>query len=117
MNVVVIEIKPYLKDIINNLQKYDTKKIWITIAINISSSRDTDKAHSKGVNIEIMIYDKADKVIKNLFESLLYRNHRFVQKNHLKVLILSLIVLIYGITNVIKEIQIVVDQIQISLIG
>ena len=64
-----------------------------------------------------MIYDKADKVIKKLFESLLYRYQRFVQKNHLKVLILSLIVLIYGITNAMKQIQIVVDQIQISLIG
>ena len=53
------EIKPYLKDINNNnLKKYDTWKIPLTIAINFISSKDTDEEceiHSKINNIEIMI--------------------------------------------------------------
>ena len=34
------EIKPYLKDIINNLKKSDTWKIELTITINFISSKD-----------------------------------------------------------------------------
>ena len=66
------EIKPYLKHIINNLKKFDTWKIYLTIAINCISSKDTDEEfaiHSRSDNIEIMIHDKADEVIKELFES------------------------------------------------
>ena len=40
------------------------------------SSNDTDKEHvihSKSDNIEIMTYDKADEVIKELLESIFYR--------------------------------------------
>ena len=70
------EIRPYLKDVINNL-----KKIWyiensmLTLAINFMSFKDTDKErlkHSKSDNIKIMINDKADEVIEELFESLLF---------------------------------------------
>ena len=40
-------------------------------AINFISSKDTDEEcvkHSKSDGIEIVIYDKRDKVIKELFE-------------------------------------------------
>ena len=62
-----------LKDI-NNLKKYDTWKIQLTIAINFVSSKDDNNEerliHSKSDNIEIMINDKADEVMERLFKSL-----------------------------------------------
>ena len=73
MKVLVIEIKPYqsiksyMKDIMNNLKKFDTCKSQLTIAINFISSKDTDEErvmHSKSDNIEIIIPDKADEVMK-----------------------------------------------------
>ena len=62
--------RPYLKDIINNLEKTDTWKIQLTIVNNFISSTDNDEEHSKSDNIEIMINDEADKVIKEIFDSL-----------------------------------------------
>ena len=62
-------IKPYLKDIINSFKKSDTWKIQFKIAMNFISSKDTDEEfvmHSSD-NIEIMIYNKADEVIQNVF--------------------------------------------------
>ena len=67
------KIRPYLKDIINNLKKSDTWKIQLTIANNFISSIDNDEErvmHSKSDNIEIMINDEADEVIKELLNSL-----------------------------------------------
>ena len=73
MKVLVIEIKPYqsiksyMKDIMNNLQKFDTCKSQLTIAINFISSKDTDEErvmHSKSDNIEVIIHHKADEVMK-----------------------------------------------------
>ena len=73
MKVLVIEIKPhqsiksYMKDIMNNLKKFDTCKSQLTIAINFISSKDTDEErvmHSKSDNIEIIIHNKADEVMK-----------------------------------------------------
>ena len=48
-------------------------KIQLTIANNFISSIDNDEArvtHSKSGNIEIMINDESDEVIKELFDSL-----------------------------------------------
>ena len=59
--------RPYLKDIINNLEKTDTWKIQLTIVNNFISSTDNDEEHSKSDNIEIMINDEADKVRKKNF--------------------------------------------------
>ena len=59
-------IRPYLKGIIN-LEKYDTWKIQLTIAINFISSKDNGEnrvMHLKSNNIEIMVNDEADEVIK-----------------------------------------------------
>ena len=54
----------------NNLKKSDTWKIQLTIANNLISCIDNDEErlmHSKSHNIEIMINDEADDVIKDLF--------------------------------------------------
>ena len=63
--------KPYLKDVMNDLRKYNTCKMQLTITIVfISSKNDNDKehvVHSKRDNIEIMINDQADKLIETLF--------------------------------------------------
>ena len=70
-------MRPYLKDIINNLKKSGTWNIQLAIAINFTSSKENDEdrvIHSKSDNKEIMINDKADdKVTENLFKSLLNR--------------------------------------------
>ena len=69
----MIKIRPYLKGSINNLKKSDTCKIQLTMAINFISPKDIDEElvmHSKSGNIEIMIDDKANEVIEELFQSL-----------------------------------------------
>ena len=56
------QIKPYLKEIINNLEKSDAWKIQLTIAIDFISSKDTDEErvmHSKSNHV-MVIYDKTD---------------------------------------------------------
>ena len=56
-----------MKNIMNNLKKSDTLKIQLTIAINFISSVDNNEEHvmhSKSHNIEIMINDEANEVIK-----------------------------------------------------
>ena len=58
------KIRPYLKDIVNNLKRFDTWKIQRTIANNFTSPIDNDEEclmHSKSDNIEIMINDEADE--------------------------------------------------------
>ena len=60
-------IRPYLKDIINNLKKSDTWKIQLTIANNFIYFADNDEervTHSKSNNIELMLNDEADEVKK-----------------------------------------------------
>ena len=61
------KIRPYLKDIINNLKKSDIWKVQLTIANNFISSIDYHEErviHWKSDNIEIMINDEAVEVIK-----------------------------------------------------
>ena len=68
------KIRPYLRDILNNLKKCDTWKTKLTVAINFISSKDNCEEfvmHWKSDNIEIMINDKPDEVTKKLFKSLL----------------------------------------------
>ena len=84
VEVYLNKIKPYLKDIINDLIKSDTWKIRLTIKINfISSKNDNDKGrvmHSRSGNIEIMINDEADEVIEKLFKSLKKRYQNNLEK-------------------------------------
>ena len=69
------KIRQYLKDITNNLKKSDTWRIQLTITINFICSKDDNDEervmHSKSDNIQIMINDKVDEVIKKLFDSLI----------------------------------------------
>ena len=61
-----------LKDI-NNLKNSDMWRIQLTIANNFICSIDNDEEHvmhSRSDNIEIMINDEADEVIKELIDSL-----------------------------------------------
>ena len=61
------KIRPYLKGIINNLKKSDIWKTQLTIGNNFISSIDNDEEcvmHSKSNNIEIMMNDKAQEIIK-----------------------------------------------------
>ena len=65
-----------MRDIIVNLQNSDTWKIQLTTAINFISSKDVDEdrvMYSKSDNIELMLYDNANEVVNELFESLLSR--------------------------------------------
>ena len=65
------KIRPYLKDIINDLKNSDTWKIQLTITISfISSKDDNHKQHvinSKSDNIEFAISNKTDEIIEKLF--------------------------------------------------
>ena len=63
------KIRPYLKDIINNLKKSDKCKIQLTIANNFILSIDNDEErimHSKSDSIEIIINNEADKFLIHL---------------------------------------------------
>ena len=65
------KIKPYLRDIMTNLQKSETWKIQLTIAINFNSSKDDDEKrvmHSKSDNIEFMLHDNVNEVFNELFD-------------------------------------------------
>ena len=81
LKVTVIKIKHYqlknifikVEDIIKNLKKSDMWKIKLTIANNFISSIENDEdcvMNWKNDNIEIMINDEADEVLKQIFDSL-----------------------------------------------
>ena len=66
VEVYLNNIRPYSKTS-KNLKKSGTWKIQLTVANNFISSIDNDEEHvmhSKGDNIEIIINDEADEVIK-----------------------------------------------------
>ena len=70
------KIRSWVKDIINNLQNYNNRKIELTIATNFISSKDNDEEliiHSKRDNIKIKINDKAHEVIEIFFGSFFNR--------------------------------------------
>ena len=67
------KIKPYLRNIIIDLQNSDTWKIQLTIAINFISSKDAEEErvmHSRSNNIKFTSYNDANEVVDELFESL-----------------------------------------------
>ena len=69
------KIRPYLRDIINDLKQPDTWKIKLTITIYFISSKDYNDEecvmHSKSDNTEIMISDEADEAdsLKNRYQN------------------------------------------------
>ena len=69
-------IKAYLRDIINDYKTQGERKIQLTMIINFKSSKDSDEIrtmHTKSNNIETMMGNETDEVVKKLFESLLQR--------------------------------------------
>ena len=70
------KMRSYLKDIINYLNKSDTRKIQLTIMITFMSSKDNDEEcvmHSKIDFKEMMINDKAEEVMEKRFQLLLFK--------------------------------------------
>ena len=60
-------IRPYLSDIINDHKTQGEWKIQLTLPINIISSKDSDETriiYTKRDNIEIMIGNKTNEIIK-----------------------------------------------------
>ena len=64
------KVRPYLKDIINNIKKCNTGKTQLTIKNNFLSPKvDDDEErvmHSKSDNIKTVINDEADRVIERI---------------------------------------------------
>ena len=70
------KIKPYLRDIIINLQKSGKWKVQLTIVSNSISSQDVDEkrvVHLDRDNSEFTTFDNANNVVDELFKSLLSR--------------------------------------------
>ena len=66
----------YIMDIIIDLQKFDTWKINLTIAINFVSSTDSGKERimdSKSDNIKSKSYNDVNEVVNELIDSLCSR--------------------------------------------
>ena len=82
------KIKPYLRNIIIDLQNFDTWKIQLTVAINFISSTDTEKEHvmdSKSDNIKFISYNDATEVVKELFDSLKSRYQNNLETSMQKI--------------------------------
>ena len=76
-------IRPYLSDIINDHKTQGEWKIQLTTAINFKSSKDSDETgiiNSNSNNIEIMIGNETDEIIRELFESLLQRYQKDLEE-------------------------------------
>ena len=60
-------IRPYLSDLINYYKSEEEWKIKLTLAINFMSSKDSEETrtmHTKSHNIEIMMGNETDEIIK-----------------------------------------------------
>ena len=69
----------------------------MTIAINFVSSKDNHEErviHSKSDNILFMIYDNADEVIEELFESLLNRYQSRLETLMIVILFLTVFIIV-----------------------
>ena len=76
IKVYVDMIKLYLSNMISNHKTQGEWKIQLTAAINFMSSKDSNEArtmHSYSHNIETLTGSETDKIIEELFESLLKR--------------------------------------------
>ena len=60
-------IRPYLSDLINYHKSEEEWKIKLTLAINFMSSKESEETrtmHTKSHNIEIMMGNETDEIIK-----------------------------------------------------
>ena len=67
------KIRPYLRNIIIDLQNFDTWKIQLTFAINFISSKVAEGEcvmYSRSDSIKFTSFNDANKVVNELFESL-----------------------------------------------
>ena len=67
------KIEPYWRNIIIDVQKSDTWKIQLIIAINFISQKDADEEHimhSSSNNIKCTFYNDVNEVLDELFETL-----------------------------------------------
>ena len=72
-----------LNDIINDHKTQGKWKIHLTMAISFISSKDSDETrtmHKKIDNIEIIMGGETDKIVEELFESLLQRYQEGLEK-------------------------------------
>ena len=73
LDVYLKKIESYLKNIIIDIRNSDTWKIYLTIATNFISSKDTKEEgvmHSSSDNIKFTTNSDENDVIENLFNSL-----------------------------------------------
>ena len=73
LHVYLKKIESYLKNIIIDIRNSDTWKIYLTIATNFISSKDTKEEgvmHSSSDNIKFTTNSDENDVIENLFNSL-----------------------------------------------
>ena len=64
------KIKPYLRDIIIDLQESARWKKQLTVALNFISSRDTEEQcvmHSKRGRVKFTPFDNASEIVVELF--------------------------------------------------
>ena len=69
---------------INDVKIQGEWKIELTMEINFMSSKDSNETHTmhtKSINIEIMIGNETDEIIKELFDSLLQRHQEGLEKS------------------------------------
>ena len=67
------KIKPYLTNIIADLQNYDAQKTQLTIAINFISLKDAEEKrvmHSRSDNIKFTSHNNVSEVADQLFDSI-----------------------------------------------
>ena len=69
-------IRQYSRHILNDHKNQGELKISLTVIINFISSKDSDEIctiHAKSNNMEFMMGNGTDEIIKELFESLLQK--------------------------------------------
>ena len=77
-------IRPYLSDMINDHETYGEWKIQLTMEIDFISSKDSDEirtVHTKSHNTEIIMGNKTDEIIAELFKSLLQNYQKNLEKS------------------------------------
>ena len=76
-------IEPSLVDIINNYKTQAECKIQLSMTIDFISSKNSNEictVHTRSNNIEIVMGNETDQVIKELFESLLQKISRRIRR-------------------------------------